>query len=267
MGTSKYKGVNWYKEQGKWCAQVSIKGRQKYGGMFKDELEAAKRVNQLCEELGIPPLNPTIRAIPNEQYQAKGKTSQYKGVHWHKENKKWVVKFHLNGQAQKYGGSFNKEMDAAKKVNQLCIELGISEKNPGINGMPNQQYQKREKTSQYKGVCWHKQRKIWRVQMRLKGGKLKFGGNFKDELDAAKRVNQLCEELVIPPQNPAVIEMPTQASPHDDFQTIENPVISVKILNTDDDDANKMKRKRKKEFNDDDKPPVERNYFYDYLLK
>jgi hypothetical protein len=37
--------------------------------MFKDELDAAKRVNQLCEELGIPLQNPTISAIPNQQYQ------------------------------------------------------------------------------------------------------------------------------------------------------------------------------------------------------
>ena len=37
--------------------------------MFKDELDAAKRVNQLCEEQGIPLQNPEISAIPNEQYQ------------------------------------------------------------------------------------------------------------------------------------------------------------------------------------------------------
>ena len=37
--------------------------------MFKDELDAAKRANQLCEELKIPLQNPEISAIPNQQYQ------------------------------------------------------------------------------------------------------------------------------------------------------------------------------------------------------
>ena len=38
-----------------------------------------------------------------------------------------------------YGGYFNDELDAAKKVNQWCDELGINVKNPGINGVPNEQ--------------------------------------------------------------------------------------------------------------------------------
>merc|ERR1712034_305591 len=88
------------------------------------------------------PLNNYHGRLPyNDKYAVEGKKSQYEGVYWHKENKKWVVKIYLKGQAQQHGGTFNDELDAAKKVNQLCIELGISEKNPGINGIPNQQYQ------------------------------------------------------------------------------------------------------------------------------
>merc|ERR1712034_273122 len=168
--------------------------------------------------------------------------------------KKWYVLICLKGQKPKYGGHFKSELEAGKRVNQLCEELGIPPQNPTIGAIPNEQYPKREKTSQYKGVCWHRQNGTWYAQLNVKGEKNKYGGCFSDELDAAKRVNQLCEELGIAPQNPGVIEMSTQ---HDDFQTIENPVISVRILNTDDGDANKMKRKRKKEFNDDDKLPVE----------
>ena len=54
---------------------------------------------------------------------------------------------------------------------------------------------------------------------------------------------------------------------HNDEKTIENHVIRAEILNTDNDDANKNKRKREKKFTDDDKLPVKRHYFYDYLLK
>jgi hypothetical protein len=42
--------------------------------MFKDELDAAKAVNQLCETLGIPLKNPEISAIANQQYQVTKKS-------------------------------------------------------------------------------------------------------------------------------------------------------------------------------------------------
>ena len=66
--TSQYFGVSWSKETAKWRVQLSIKGEKpKEGGYFKDELDAAKRVNQLCAEFGIPLRNPTINMNPNEQ--------------------------------------------------------------------------------------------------------------------------------------------------------------------------------------------------------
>ena len=72
-------------------------------------------------------------------YEHKQKTSKYRGVHWHKNCRRWEVK--LQGQKPKYGGTFNDEMDAAKRVNELCEELGIPPKNPGISGKPNHPYQ------------------------------------------------------------------------------------------------------------------------------
>merc|ERR1711925_27912 len=172
------------------------------------------------------------------------------------------------GEKTKHGGMFKDELDAAKRVNQLCEKLGNPLQNPEINATPNQQYYEREKTSQYKGVSWHKKTKMWRVRLRVcKGGKVKFGGMFKDELDAAKKVNQLCEEFGIRLKNPEISTKPNQQYKHDGEKTIENPVISAEIFKTDNDDANKNKRKREKEFKDDDKLPVNRHYFYDYLLK
>ena len=64
--------------------------------------------------------------------------------------------------------------------------------------------EKKEKTSQYKGVSWSTRSDKWCVQIRLKTGKSKFGGYFTDELDAAKGVNELCEKLGIPLQNPEI---------------------------------------------------------------
>ena len=66
--------------------------------------------------------------------------SQYKGVHWHKESGRWLVLMFLKGKQQKYGGYFREELDAVKKVNQLCEEMEIPLQNPGISAIPNQQY-------------------------------------------------------------------------------------------------------------------------------
>ena len=70
---------------------------------------------------------------------------------------------------------------------------------------------KREKTSQYKGVYGHKNGK-WLVHISLKGKQQKYGGYFREELDAAKKVNQLCEEMEIPLQNPGISAIPSQKS-------------------------------------------------------
>merc|ERR1712034_14759 len=113
-----------------------------YGGYFENELDAAKRVNQLCEELEIPLQNPEISGVPNEQSQKKEKTSQYKGVYWHITKGKWCVLINPKGKKRKYGGIFVDELDAAERANELCKELKIPLQNPEISARPNQQYQK-----------------------------------------------------------------------------------------------------------------------------
>ena len=85
--------------------------------------------------------------------------------------------------------------------------------------------EKKEKTSQYKGVYWHKQIRRWYVLIHLKGKKRKYGGCFSDELDAAKRVNQLCEELEIPLQNPTISTIPNQQ-----YQVTKNSILSHDIV-------------------------------------
>jgi len=203
--TSQYKGVCWERDTGKWKVHFVVKGHFKFGGTFNDELDAAKRVNQLCEDWKIPHKNHNVSAIPNKQVPKKEKTSQYIGVNWKSKSKKWYAQVVVKGKA-KYGGIFNDELDAAKSVNQLCKEFGIPLRNPGISA---EKYQKKEKTSQYKGVHWEAQTGKWKAYFYRKG-KFKFGGSFQDELDAAIKVNKLCANLGIPHRNPTVEAMPNQ---------------------------------------------------------
>jgi hypothetical protein len=73
--------------------------------------------------------------------EEKEKSSQYTGVCWHKNLRKWTVVINLKGRKRRYGGTFDDELEAAKRVNQLCMELGLSKKNLEISGVPNQQVQ------------------------------------------------------------------------------------------------------------------------------
>jgi len=68
-------------------------------------------------------------------------TSLFQGVSWNKSKKKWYVFLHSNGK-KIYGGGFTNELDAAKKANQLCEQLGISLKNPEMSAIPNQKKRK-----------------------------------------------------------------------------------------------------------------------------
>jgi hypothetical protein len=70
---SKYRNIYWKRENRKWCVQFCVNGERQFGGYFNDELDAAKRVNQLCEEMQIPSKNPAISAMPNQQYQVTEK--------------------------------------------------------------------------------------------------------------------------------------------------------------------------------------------------
>jgi hypothetical protein len=62
--TSVYKDVMWNKRKRRWRAIVCCNLKKYEGGVYLNEVDAAKRVNQLCDELGIKRKNPTVDAEP-----------------------------------------------------------------------------------------------------------------------------------------------------------------------------------------------------------
>jgi hypothetical protein len=204
--TSQYIGVSHRTDNGKRYVRFRAKGHPPtYGGQFDNEIKAAKQVNQLCQEMGIPPKNPSLSSMPWQPHKSYTKkiTSQYKGVHWNKKRKKWYAQLYLIDGNNKFGGYFNDEVEAAKQVNQLCEKFGVTAKNPGIHGSPHPQIQ--IKTSQSTGVYLNRKTGKWYAQLYIKGEeKQKHAGSFDNELDAAKKVNHLCQKFGYPIKNPEI---------------------------------------------------------------
>jgi len=200
--SSKYKGVNWMKKKNKWRAFVYLEKKFKEGGTYDDELNAAKRVNQMCDEFQIKRKNLGIDALPGPKRQNNGK-SKYKGVIWSERDGKWAARIYMNPKRY-YGGSFDEEIEAAKKVNQICYDLGIPQKNPEVNAIPKIKTIKI--TSKFKGISWTNRERKWRVTISIQNHKYS-GGYFNEEIEAAMRVNQLCDELGIAQKNPELNTM------------------------------------------------------------
>jgi hypothetical protein len=47
-GTSRFTGVSWNARKGRWIVRISAEGRELFGGYFLDEVEAARRYNDLA---------------------------------------------------------------------------------------------------------------------------------------------------------------------------------------------------------------------------
>lgn len=62
------------------------------------------------------------RSQNNSNQQPKEGTSKYKGIYWHKPNKKWIARIKLN-QKHYYLGSFVNEVEAAKAYDEKAKEL------------------------------------------------------------------------------------------------------------------------------------------------
>jgi len=217
--------------------------------------------------MGIPHKNPGINAIPNQEWQPKKTASQYTGVSWNTASGKWHARIYLQGRRMKSSGYFNDELDAAKRVNQLCEEFGIPHKNHGIGTITSQEV--KQTSSQYTGISWSTANKKWRAKIYFKG-KTKSCGYFDDELDAAKQINKLCEEFRIPHKNYGIGTLINQQHGNNQIYDSEhaNPVFSSGIPDAEDDGENKNKRNDEKDFiSMNDNSPVEKYYyFYDNYL-
>ena len=66
QSTSNYVGVSWNEKRELWQAKFYFNGKTSKS-YFENELDAAREINQLCENMGIPSKNFELLEIPNKQ--------------------------------------------------------------------------------------------------------------------------------------------------------------------------------------------------------
>ena len=110
-GKSRFIGVSWDKKAKKWHVTTSIKGKNKFVGLYDDETAAARAYdayvtpNSIGKSLNFPGAPAAARHRPG--------SSRYCGVSWNKRRKKWRAEITVNGKST-YLGCFTDEDDAGR---------------------------------------------------------------------------------------------------------------------------------------------------------
>lgn len=134
--TSQYRGVSQYKQGEKWAVSMSHNGKTAYIGIFTCEEQAARAYDRKalelhgeCDYLNFPKEDylmdngDLIAPILGMGVEYRKKlTSQYRGVGWDKQAKKWQVRISHNGKTANIG-RFTCEKEAARAYNKKALEL------------------------------------------------------------------------------------------------------------------------------------------------
>ncbi len=104
-GASDFIGVYWQEKSKKWGSAIFYKNRRVHLGLFLNEFEAANAYNNalISIELGVD---------LNRLYPKEIKTSQYKGIDFNKNTKRWRART-----PHKNIGYFNTESEACMAYN------------------------------------------------------------------------------------------------------------------------------------------------------
>jgi len=111
-GISKYTGVSWCKNYNKWCSKITIDGKSKTLGYFKNEIEASDAYQKALKMYNNGDLS---------FLEPKKQSSQYKGVSFF-NNKKWMAYIYINSK-RKHLGYFDTELEAHLAVEKALNEL------------------------------------------------------------------------------------------------------------------------------------------------
>mmetsp|Transcript_35973 Transcript_35973/g.80906 ORF Transcript_35973/g.80906 Transcript_35973/m.80906 type:complete len:476 (-) Transcript_35973:210-1637(-) len=174
---SKYVGVSWSRRARKWAAQVTIEGKIQHLGYSENDADAARLFDAKMRELNRPVNFPEA---PGEVKANKRGSSQYKGLSYCKDQKKWRAEVRHHG-AQIFLGMFEDEEEGGRRyaeAKKVIREGGV----PVAAPRPNF-------SSRFKGVSWHVKSRKWKAAITV-NGKHQSLGYFASEEDAARKFDE-----------------------------------------------------------------------------
>lgn len=120
-GTSGYKGVSWHKVRSAWSAQIGVDYRLVHLGLYESPEDAAIVYNHAAikyhgdfARLNDIPDWSTMHPVK----RGANKTSQYKGVSWHKMRGRWQSKIYKDG-THYFLGLFDTEEEARDAYTEM----------------------------------------------------------------------------------------------------------------------------------------------------
>jgi hypothetical protein len=163
--SSQFRGVCWNNKLRKWRASVQSKGAFKHLGIFGDEEAATRAYDKgaiewgLLTKLNFDDYDPPETASASASHAAQQRSSRFRGVSWHKGNRKWIARLRVQG-VPKYLGTFDDEEAAARACDKGAIECGL------LDQLNFDDYELRktasaspaspQEISQFQRVSWHK---------------------------------------------------------------------------------------------------------------
>lgn len=205
--SSRYKGVQYFKAEGVWIANIMVDGKSVRIGSFQTEELAAKAYNIKAKELrgeyaylnDIDHTEFDIEKFNQMRYTRRNKrkeggTSKFIGV-IHK-NGVWRSEVMFNGKKETVG-TFNTEIEAAQAYNNRIIEIYGEFADAMLNDVPTGVPIPRKRpprTANYKGVTSRPGGKKFRARIRYNGQIISLG-DFNTEEEAAIAYNQKAIEL------------------------------------------------------------------------
>jgi hypothetical protein len=188
------------------CVRAAPK-RQRHAGLAGNDQAADHEVdsNELQEEVCEPEAKRRKKCVTT--------SSEFVGVSWHRQRRKWTAEIHYDGKVQ-HLGCFDDEHEAARVVDTAARRLRGEDAHGGRSGgrnwwrlnFPTDREVKRAQDrgallteedkaaaaaaserqgpSEFVGVSWNKQCRKWEARIRH-DGKIQHLGRFDDEREAA----------------------------------------------------------------------------------